>query len=87
MDIWNIPSPDPDFEKHQAQRLVWFKMISPEKQGRHWKEHIDCWIAGAHFAQCREACIYFTGSDLEFVEGKGNTVHVKAVGYYATIGA
>jgi hypothetical protein len=88
MSIWNIPSPDANFDANQAARVAVFNKIAPQPN---WKARIACWIDEADFADCNEAAIYFTGSPLKITAKQGplgaGRWHVEAPGYYATIGA
>lgn len=84
VDIWNCPSKDPDYEKHQAERLAWFNKIAPRKN---WKMPIACWVSKEDFDNCNQAAIYFTGSPLKITIKQGPMRFVKAPGYYNTIGS
>lgn len=62
----------------------------------HWKESIDAWVPVEDLDLVREAIIHFTGSVLEEVDDCAGLfddlradgwVHIRAAGYWNTIGA
>ena len=84
VDIWNCPTPDPQYDKHQAERLEWFNKIAPLGN---WKNPIECWIAKEQFEDCNQAAIYFAGCSLAIKRKQGPSILVKAPGYYISVGS
>lgn len=83
--IWNAPVPDPNYDRHQAERTAIFNKIAPKDN---WKGFIDAWIAVEDFDDCAEAAKFFTGSILVQASGvKDGKVRVTAPGYYEAVGA
>ena len=76
--------PDPDYEINQAKRTEIFNQVANKAS---WKLPVAAWIEADQFNACRQAVIFFTGSELKITKTRGGQVFVEAVGYYQAVGA
>jgi hypothetical protein len=76
--------PDPDYEINQAKRTEIFNQVANKAN---WKLPVAAWIEADQFNACRQAVIFFTGSELKITKTRGGQVFVEAVGYYQAVGA
>lgn len=71
----------------RAELLRYFSLVENQTN---WKSIIDATVevpTDRDLAGIREAVIFFTGSVPSFEAAAARTFHVKAAGYYQTIGA
>jgi hypothetical protein len=83
-DIWNAPAPDANYDRHQAERTAVFNTVANRDN---WKLPIAAWIEADQFNACRQAVMFFTGSELKITKTRGGQVFVEAAGYYQAVGA
>jgi len=76
--------PDPDYEINQAKRTEIFNQVANKAN---WKLPVAAWIEADQFNACRQAVIFFTGSELKITKTRGGQVFVEAAGYYQAVGA
>jgi len=52
-----------------------------------WKMPFECIISDCDFELYNEACMFFTGAELQVVELLGGDSKCRCIGYYEAIGA
>jgi hypothetical protein len=79
-----------EMNAEQARMKKAFALVSPDREGRHWKDRIDaritseeCRAAGVSLEEVCESVEYMTGTPAKaLVTGVGR-YHVTAPGYWA----